>query len=298
VSRHNGRHRSSPRFYVRASLGIATACARQDNLKGYEAREAYNSVLQNAALNHGDPIRLEAASGLALECYAVEGQRVESDRLAERCETASRNCDPALRNLGMLQHAQGRTEDAHQLFKAAVDVLLEQVGEYSSQLQWHPDTIDAMAGVAAAFQAEGKLAEAEEGLRGLLTLDDRFLGQEHVDTLVISKQLAALVCSRNNNMIQGGIVFGFEDQTRVKVDSLPLHSYSGQATSVTAAVPLKVESSMTLREVLKGLWLDLPGLAMLHDLQLRGVLEFERETWNLFAVKALGAPCLRSVDLR
>jgi hypothetical protein len=56
----------------------------------------------------------------------------------------------------------------------------------------------------------------------------------------------------------------------------------------------------TTGEALEELWNDLPGLAVLQDLQLREVHGLHRdwEKFGYFALKSLGLSCLLSLDLR
>ncbi len=175
-----------------SSVGIAIACARQG--KGQEARKFYRSVLQAtsrqplAARKWCDLIRLEAASGLALECHPVAKLRVKADNLAEKwvSESALKKCGAALYNFGMLRLAQDRTMDAEVLFRSAVDALRLQAGEFSPLLPWNPKTLEAWAAVATALEIQGRQAEATECLRTILALRERFLGVENVDTVTTS----------------------------------------------------------------------------------------------------------------
>jgi len=290
----------APDFFIRASIGIAAACARQG--KGEEARKLYTSVLQDISMH--DPIRMEVVSGLALECYAFEELHIEADRLAEDWETrcALEKCGMALRNFGMMRLAQGRTTDAERLLRAGVDALRELAREWSPLLPWHPDTLEAMAGVAAAVAAEKRLAEAEDGLRGLLARSERFLGAEHKDTLAIRTSLVALVkrstaeCARTES--------GPEPRRQAKGGSSPGLSKLGQAkmagelySSGGGRAVEGLEASTTTGGVLEGLWQDLPGLAVLRaNLRLREVQGLDRGMCCLFLVKSLDTSCA-TVDL-
>ncbi len=50
-----------------------------------------------------------------------------------------------------------------------------------------------MADVAGVLEKQGRQEEAEDGVKELLALRERFLGSEHVDTRATRKFLAALV---------------------------------------------------------------------------------------------------------
>jgi hypothetical protein len=60
----------------------------------------------------------------------------------------------------------------------------------------------------------------------------------------------------------------------------------------------KAGASPTTWVVLEELWRDMPDLKVLQELQLREVQGLDWRTCSRFATNALGAPCLRSVDLR
>jgi hypothetical protein len=303
-----------------ASVGIAGACARQG--KGIEAREAYRAVLDSESLGPRD--RLVAASGLALECHAVADAelRAEADGLAAQCEAEGglRACGAALRHLGALRLAQGRAADAERLLRAAVDALRGEAGEWSPLAPWHPDTLDAAAGVADAAAARGGRAEAEEGLRGILALRERYLGPEHADARATRARLAALgaggaqggAASRSSEASAGAA--GDSKPPGMRAGSGSATSESGQARPAGGGggappIPTRTATTRTPWDsgggaattaagVLARLWQDLPGLEALQALQLRNVQGLDRETWICLATKALGAPSLRSVDLR
>ena len=151
---------------LHASLGIAAACARQG--KRDEARGTYRSVLLAAeALPRNHPAGLLAASGLALECWAA-AEHAEADRLAEegQADCVREKHGTALCTWGLLRLEQGRAAEAERLLRMGVDALRAQSGEWLPLLPWHPDTLEAMSGVAAAAEALGRREEAEEGLRG------------------------------------------------------------------------------------------------------------------------------------
>jgi hypothetical protein len=291
-----------PEFSIRASAGVAAACARQG--KGDEAREAHRSVLHAAAaLPRGDPVRLEAAGGLALECWAVAGQRAEADHLAEEWEahSARERCGAALHSFGMLRLAQGRAADAERLLRAGADALRERSGEWSPLLPWHPDTLEALAGVAAALEAQGRTAEAEEGLRGVLALSERFLGAEHADTRAIRGRLAALVASGGRGAAGAGTGIALGTRRPVEGGSQLVPSVpDSEQAATTAGALISIEAITTPWGVLEALWRELPSLSALQELRLRKVEGLDRGTCLRLALMALGLPAasLRRVDLR
>jgi hypothetical protein len=285
---------------LRASLGIATACARQG--KRGEALEAYSSVLRaTAALPRGHPVRLEAASGLALECYAE--QLIEADCLAEEWEAdcARAQCGVALRNLGQLRLAQGRLMDAERLLRAGVDALRGWAGECSPLLPWHPDTLEALACVAVVLEMQGRTAEAEDGLRWILSLSERFIGVEHADTRAIRGRLAALVGSGRRDAAGAGTGIGSgAGGGLVQGGSQPFPPVNDSVQTATAGSSSTVNSIPTTWEMLEELWQELPSLLALQELQLRRVQGLDRGTCLHLAMMALSHPaaCLRRVDLR
>ena len=54
----------------------------------------------------------------------------------------------------------------------------------------HPDTLASRNNLANALQEQGKYAEAEAGIRAVLTVRERVLGPEHPDTLLSHYSLA------------------------------------------------------------------------------------------------------------
>jgi hypothetical protein len=278
---------------LRASLGIAAACARQG--KREEAREAYRFVLLAAAeLPRNHPTRLSAASGLALECWAA-AEYVEADRLAEEGQTdcVREKHGPALCAWGLLRLEQGRAADAERLLRMGVDALRAQSGEWSPLLPWHPDTLEAMSGVAAAVEALGRRKEAEVGLRGVLALSERFLGAEHADTRAIRGRFAALVSGGRSDAAGDETGVSLGAGRLVERESQPaLHAPDQQQTTPEGV------AAATSGGVLDALWQELPCLLKLQELQLRKVEGLDRRTCDHLAVKALGTPGLRRLDLR
>uniref|UniRef100_A0A7S0QJD3 TIR domain-containing protein n=1 Tax=Cryptomonas curvata TaxID=233186 RepID=A0A7S0QJD3_9CRYP len=286
---------------VRASIGIAAACSRQK--KGEDAIKTYRSLLQVATLR--DSFLLEANSGLALECYANAELCEEANFLAEKWETdcLDKKCGAALHNFGRLRLEQGRAVNAELLLRAGVDALREQMGEWSPLLPWHPDTLEAMASIAATVEAQGRWVEAEEGLRGLLALRERFLPPDHMDTKATRTRLAALCRTSGDG---AGVGPG---ALRLAKSSLPpgLHQHlseSGHDTTVGEPCDSDrgggraVDTSTTVLGILEGLWQDWPSLALQQILQLQELQGLDRVTCCCLAVKALGSSYLRSVDLR
>jgi hypothetical protein len=327
----------SPGISMRAGLGIAAACARQG--KGGDAIEAYRSVLRAASdLPPGDRFRQEASSGLALEYAAVPELLPEAESLAAEWAAVRslEKCGAALRNFGMLRLAQGAAADGEGLLRAGVDALREQAGEWSPLLPWHPDTLEAMAGVAAAAEAQGRFAEAEEGLRGLLAQHERHsaaptavgptavrtLGAEHDLTLKTRDRILALqkqsldaehLALKTRDLPASP---GIANASRPVGPGSPAERgagsrhlanvlasvTSGQTRAQAAGAPHGGgdggTGSRAAWEVLEGLWEDLRDLHALEELQLREVLGLDRITCRRLASMALKATSLRSLDLR
>ncbi len=166
-----------------------------------------------------------------------------------------------------------------------------------------PDTLEAMAGIAIALEAQGGSAEAEEGLRAVLALSERFLGAEHVDTLVVRERLATLVRGgRSSAVVAGAGVAPGAGRPAAGESQQPVRSLQpvpGLVQEAMAGAPsARWGTISTTAGVLEALWHELPSLSRLQELQLRKVQGLDREACLRLATMALGVPCLRSVDLR
>lgn len=242
---------------------------------------------------------------------AAEPQN-EAGRLAENWEAVclSKRCGAALHNFGLLRLAQGMSAPAEKLFRAGVDALREQSKEWSPLLPWHPDTLEAMSGVAAAIEKQEKrLAEAEEGLRGLLALHIRFIGVDHPDSHAIRKRLAEVLSLRQRRIKDEGkesAETGPVTHQQVADISPPPTCSTGigvldtDTISVIASsgFSLPCQARPTVWGLLGQLWQDLPGLGRLHELQLREMHGLDWGECDLFALNVLRASNLRSADVR
>jgi hypothetical protein len=189
-----------------------------------------------------------------------------------------------------------------------VDALREQAGEWSPLQPWHPDTLEAMAGVAAATAAQGRWAEAEAGLRGLLALRERFLGAEHADTLetrLASLGLASL--SRAGKAGRPGGRAGPADPRQAERGSSQRVPEAGEAEAKDGAQrgggdggDGAAGASAAACGVMDALWGDLQGLGRLQELQLLGMGDLGWEARIRLTSNALGASCqcLQRLDLR
>jgi hypothetical protein len=153
-----------------------------------------------------------------------------------------------------------------------------------------------MADVAGVLEKQGRQEEAEDGVKGLLALRERFLGSEHVDTRATRKFLALVGRRCDTEPVWTGV--RPETLSGVKGGMLPVSviSESGQAKTVDG--PSSVVASTVADGMLEGLWQDLPELEVLLELKFEEVMVLDQETCTRFVVKALRSPCLRSVDLR
>jgi hypothetical protein len=185
-----------------------------------------------------------------------------------------------------------------------------------------------MTDVAVAADARGREAEAEEGLRGLLPLQERFLGTDHADTIAIRTRLAVLITSSASNAraqeevrAEAQMLINSESSTecsagtQVEVGGKARVLVNSESSTECCLQPLLIESGKfkaaieeesgtTPEGVIKGLCQDLPGFVAMEELQLSGVLSgvlgLGRRTCILFAVMALGrgSASLLRVDLR
>ncbi len=298
---------------VTALVAIASSCASQG--KWGEAEAAYRSALLEAPDAVGaETFRLEAAAGLALACWTEKAQYQDSQAssLTEDWEAAciSARCGKALHTLGRLRLVQGRPSDAERLLRLGSDALRELAGERSPLAPWHPDTLEAMAGVTTAVEAQGRLAEAEEGLRQLLALRERSLGPEHANTRATRQRLSNLIQARTPARGSGSDVPGME--RGLAPGSHPAYCWAPLSAGPSRAqhsqgaagahLGLKgrsrgaAEAGTSAWGVLERLWGD---LGELNELEFRRVVGLDRERCLGLVSKALGAQYhLRSLDLR
>ena len=115
------------------------------------------------------------------------------------------------------------------------------------------------------------------------------MGLEHADTRATSSSLVLLVNTKTQ---------GITGQVVAKSGSVLLQSMQTAVQAPGQANRVEISTAHDVKQVLQGLWHDLPSLEKLQELQLRELQGLDSMACGRLAVTALGALCLQSVDLR
>ena len=276
-----------------SSLGLAVALSRlgrrEDAVRQYELC----SVLMKGTTPFKDfeLIELEVISGLAVEYQAV-GQKeafeyLVTDDFAAKCRSLL--CKSALYNLGLVRLAQQKANDAEDLFLECLgaekdEFFLNSAYEARNNLRtacmeglWHPDKLDALAGMSLALEMQGRGHEAERLWRQLLMLRERFLGPMHFDTCETRDRISAIVRT-----------------TQIVVPFTPLVPNVQNGTEESHTINgLKVDCRH-VRDVLAGMVELFSGL---NELQLQRVPDVAMHTCALIAAGGIYSH-LRALDFR
>jgi eukaryotic-like serine/threonine-protein kinase len=162
---------------------LETVAAAYNSLELYpQARASYARVvdIRRRVLGPEHPATLRPMSALALAVFRTgnrsEGYRLASEALAAQRRVLSSTDPDALQTAWVIQTILRNNEDEY-MHREEVAVRRRNLGPE------HPDTLNAMTGLATALAAQGRLAEAEKLQREVLEAERRVVGVENSVTL-------------------------------------------------------------------------------------------------------------------